>query len=184
MQSAIPHRLRGPIAALIAVGLFGPGMAGGERSARAAHPFAYVDINPNSETHGQTLPLPRLYADRGLVLNFIASWCGPCWQEIPDLQTFGNASQTPLVFVAADEYGPTSDVLRLADRAGIKRPILHVPKDEIARMESHYDHDMLPSTYLIDREGRIVRLFQGVVDEEKLSEAATRLLPAAEPSEG
>ena len=72
MTSTMPHGLRGPIAALIAVGLFGPATAGGEQSTRAAHAFAYVDINPNSETHGQTLPLPQLYADRGLVLNFIA----------------------------------------------------------------------------------------------------------------
>ena len=184
MRSASPLSQSGPIAALIVAALFVPVMAGNEEPERAAHPFAYVDINPNSETHGQKLPLSRLYADRGLMLNFIASWCSPCWQEIPDLQKFGHDSPTPLVFVAADEYGPTSDVLRLADRAGINRPILHVPKDEIASMESHYDHDMLPSTYLIDREGRIVRVFQGVVDQQKLSEAATTLLPATERSEG
>jgi peroxiredoxin len=51
-------------------------------------------------------------------------------------------------------------------------------------MESHYDHEMLPSTYLIDREGRIVQVFQGVVEGQRLSEAATTLLPAAEPSGG
>jgi thiol-disulfide isomerase/thioredoxin len=175
---------RGFVAALIAAVPSGAAMAGSEQPLRAAHPFAYVDINPSSETHGQRLPLPVLYAERGLVLNFIASWCSPCWQEIPELQEFGNGSPTPLVFVAADEHGPTSDVLRLADRAGIRRPILHVPKDEIAGMESHYDHEMLPSTYLIDREGRIVQVFQGVVEGQRLSEAATTLLPAAEPSGG
>ena len=37
--------------------------------------FAFVDINPASASHGETLALEQLRAERGLVLQFVASWC-------------------------------------------------------------------------------------------------------------
>ena len=53
---------------------------------RRARDFVYEDVNPNSPTHGQSLSLSKLYSERGVVLNFIASWGGYCWKELPELQ--------------------------------------------------------------------------------------------------
>lgn len=145
---------------------------------RRAHAFTYQDINPNSSSYGERLALAEIYAERGVVLNFLASWCPPCWAEIPGLQRFGADAPTPLIFVAADEHGPIGDVIRRAKSAGIQRPILHVPKSEISAMETYYDHELLPSTYLIDREGTILQIFQGVVTEADLSRAVQQHYPA------
>ncbi len=48
---------------------------------RQARDFEFEDINPRSESYGQQLVLRDLYAERGLVLQFVASWCGPCREE-------------------------------------------------------------------------------------------------------
>ena len=141
-----------------------------------SHDFTYKDVNPASATHGQRLKLSDLYSERGLVLNFIASWCAPCWMEVPTFEKFDAAGEAPVVCIAADEYGPKEDLLRLAKNAGLALPILLVPKDEITRMEQHYDHAMLPATYLIDRDGGIRHVFQGLVSHETLEEAARRHL--------
>ena len=54
-----------------------------ESPARRARDFALEDINPRSATFGKTLELRELYGERGLLLQFVASWCAPCRKE-PD----------------------------------------------------------------------------------------------------
>ena len=63
----------------------------------AALDFTYEDINPNSPTHGERLALSDLYADGGVVLSFLASWCGFCWKELPELQKLQSSIPTPTV---------------------------------------------------------------------------------------
>ena len=149
----------------------GAGTAG---ESRQAYRFELEDINPRSRSHGKRIHLDELRAERGVVLNFIASWCGPCWTEVPSFEKLHESDKTPIVFVAADEHGPTDDLLRLAARARLTLPILHVPKDRIEFMEQHYDHGMLPSTYVIDKHGAILGMLPGVIPETLLFEEIRR----------
>jgi len=144
---------------------------------RMAPQFTLTDINPRSSTHGETLSLSDLYSESGVILNFIASWCAPCWGEAPDFQKLRDEGKWPIVCVAADEHGPTEDLLRKAEQAGLTLPILHVPRDEIAAMESLYDHAMLPATYLIDTTGAIREVLQGAITPSTLVDRAGRVLP-------
>lgn len=162
------------VAALPALGAAEPAAAG-----RTAHPFAYRDINPGSATHGQELALNDLLDGRGVVLNFIASWCGPCWGELPEFQRL-YSDGTPIIAVAADEYDQPADALvgRL-EAAGVTMPVLLVPKADIDTMERFYDHRFLPSTYLVDAQGAIRRVFEGVVSGERLLAAVHDDLPRA-----
>ena len=121
------------------------------REAPRAHDFTYEDINPASPSFGRRLALKDLYADQGIVLNFVASWCAPCWHEVPGLINVAKQVETPVVCVAADEYGPPSDLLRLAAKTDLTLPIVLVPPDEIEQMGAHYDHELLPTTYWIDK---------------------------------
>ena len=94
------------------------------------------------------------------------------FQELPHLQKLHVSRQAKIVGIAADEYGaPLSVVLGLVERAGLTIPILFVPQDEAAKLERHYDHEMLPATYVIDPRGRIQRMIQGAKPPEELREA-------------
>jgi len=136
---------------------------------RKAQPFTYQDINPNSPSHGKRLSLPKLYAERGVVLNFLASWCDYCWKELPDLDRLRQSKSAPIVGVAADEYGDVGPLRELLVRSRSTMPVLLVPKAEIEAMSEAYDHRVLPATYLIDRLGRILRVYQGLAPVAELS---------------
>jgi len=142
----------------------------------SAHDFAFEDINPASPTHGQTLALSDLYGERGLVLQFVASWCKPCRDELPEIQELHESDRASIVLVAADEYGYTEGVLIVAERTGLTAPILFVPKERAAEMERDYDHEILPATYLIDREGKIREVHEGARSVARLTAAIEREL--------
>lgn len=147
-----------------------------DESSEIAGGFAFADINPASKSHGQTLSLDQLRAERGLVLQFVASWCKPCRDELPDLQKLHVSDRAKLVLIAADEYGYSEGILTLAERHALTVPILFVPEDQAAALEQAYDHEMLPATYLIDRDGRIVAEQDGVWSLERMIAAVERYL--------
>jgi len=148
------------------------------RESPRAHDFTYEDINPASPSFGQRLTLKDLYAEQGLVLNFVASWCGPCWHEVPGLMKVAKQVATPVVCVAADEYGPPSDLLSRAASAQLNLPIVLVPADEIEDMGLHYDHELLPTTYWIDKQGQIVERRQGALSATDLFNTTQKNFPA------
>ena len=154
----------------------GSGSGASTEQPRRAYDFTFEDINPASATHGKQLALSEFYIDRGLVLQFVASWCKPCRDELPELQELHAEGDTPILLVAADEYGYTEGILIVAERSGITAPLLFVPKERTTEMEQYYDHEILPSTYLIDRQGAIVEVHEGVWSKERLLAAVEKAL--------
>ena len=150
------------------VAILSPGTAARPVSATD---FTYQDINPNSPTHGQRLALSDLYAEGGVVLNFLASWCGYCWKELPELEKLQSSVSTPIVGIAADEHDGPMALLGLIKEAGLKMPVLLVPTTDIKAMEKQYDHKILPATYVIDKQGWVRSVFEGLTPMERLKEA-------------
>jgi len=141
-------------------------------SAPAAMNLAYEDINPRSATHGQEVALSDLWSERGIVLSFVASWCGYCRKELPDLQALHAAGAARVVGVVADEGDETGKALQmrqLIDEAELTMPMLYVPSSELKRVESFYDYSILPATYLIDRGGAVRKVFEGQASRSALS---------------
>ena len=54
-------------------------------------------------------------------------------------------------------------------------------QDDIERVEAHYDHPMLPSTYLIGADGKIRKVLEGMLSKERLFLEAERQLLADLP---
>jgi thiol-disulfide isomerase/thioredoxin len=138
--------------------------AGGSRKA----PLAFTDINPRSATYGTSLDLDVLPAKRGVVLRFMASWCEVCRQELPDLQQLHAARGAPIVFVAADEYGPPDSLLIVAERNQLSAPILFVPEARTAELAERFDYEVLPATWVIDRKGKVRMAHEGPLAIERL----------------
>jgi peroxiredoxin len=97
----------------------------------------------------------RLKEQRGQVvmLNFWATWCGPCRQEMPQLnriyQKFSPAGFT-LFGVNIDEDAGVA--AGMSSRLGLQFPVLLDTDKRVSRM---YDLSTMPSTVLIDRDGRV-----------------------------
>lgn len=100
-------------------------------------------------------PNLRLQEQRGRVVmvNFWATWCGPCRQEMPHLNRLYEkyrASGFVLIGVNVDD-----DVRKAADVAaklGVNFPVLLDTDKKVSRQ---YDLSTMPSTVLIDRDGRV-----------------------------
>jgi thiol-disulfide isomerase/thioredoxin len=137
--------------------------------------FTFEDINPASSTHGQEITLSEEYADEGVLINFLASWCNPCWQELPILQAMANAGYMKVLGMAADEYGAGPEgVLIMAKRKGLTLPILWVDAEQAVELEKRYTYQMLPSLYFIRSDGTIASLIEGAVSPERIHKEIAR----------
>ena len=163
-------------ACALASGVAAGGAGAPDPAGKVAHALRLRDVNPRSRTYGQEVRLADLYGDRGLALQFVASWCVPCREELPGAQELYANDGAPIALVAADE-GPaeTANILVLAERAGLTMPLLYVPPDRLAEIERHYTYQILPSTYLIGPTGRIEDLVEGAMSKDDLSAAIGRL---------
>jgi len=151
-------------------------LAGCARRPPRAFDLAFEDINPRSESHGRTLALSDLYAERGVVLQFTASWCEFCREQMPRLQELYAIGETPMVFVAADEGPYRENILTVAERAGLTAPLLFVPAEEAEKIGKRYSYEVIPATYFIDTQGRIHATHQGEMSTERLGREFERTL--------
>lgn len=112
------------------------------------------------------------FAGDVVLLNIWATWCRPCIVEMPALQRLHEELQDRglrIVAVSVDAprgvigaFGqPGGSVREFVDDLGLTFTILH---DPTGRIESRYQVNGLPTTYIIDRDGRIRRKVLGAVE--------------------
>jgi cytochrome c biogenesis protein CcmG/thiol:disulfide interchange protein DsbE len=106
----------------------------------------------------------RLSSLRGkaVVLNVWASWCIPCKEEAPFLeQVWRTNRDRGVVVLGLDAKDFRADARRFADRYDLTFPLVYDgPGDEIGG----YGVTGFPETFVIDRDGRVVRAFAGAVN--------------------
>jgi cytochrome c biogenesis protein CcmG, thiol:disulfide interchange protein DsbE len=148
----------------------------GRRSGSDVKPATARDASPRVQLPDLNGADWNLEERRGKVvfLNFWATWCPPCRQETPALVRLARKFRGPefeLVGVAMDTGGQqvVQDFVR---RFRVDYPVLVPSRREIAAsgMES------LPTSYLVDRQGRVAKSYVGGIDEEEVAADIARLL--------
>lgn len=122
-------------------------------------------------TEGETLTLSELQG-QVVVLNFWATWCGPCRAEIPELARFhAQHPEVELLGISVDEDLSEASVAKIGQRLGITYPVLHDPTGVAS---GPYRVSTLPTTFVVDEQGQIIGRRIGAVDEATLEELAQR----------
>ena len=135
--------------------------AAGGATATALQPST---IAPDFTLRSMDGPNLRLQEQRGRVVlvNFWASWCGPCRQEMPHLNKLYDkyrGSGFVLLGVNIDDNARTAT--ELAAKLGLRFPVLLDTDKTVSRL---YEMGAMPATVMIDREGRVRYLHRGYRD--------------------
>lgn len=102
---------------------------------------------------GKTVSLAD-YRGKAVVLNFWASWCAPCKDEAPQLESaWQRWRNKDVVVVGVDIQDFGTDAQRFVDRYGLTYPVL---RDKERWTWGRYGLTGLPETWFVDRQGRLV----------------------------
>lgn len=104
---------------------------------------------------GETLSL-RDFRGKVVVLNAWASWCEPCKQETPALvKSASRFSPDDVAFIGLDAFDSKDKALEFVDQFGMTYPSLFDPDGELLGSIPGIPPKAVPSTLILDREGRI-----------------------------
>ena len=116
------------------------------------------------------------------VLNFWGSWCAPCRVETPEFQeVYADVRDDGVEFLGLN-VKETSEQFALAfiDRFGIEFPSLFDPRGEVALAFRDYPANFIPSTIVLDRDGRVAAVYTGEISQDDLRRVLDRLLEEAD----
>ena len=94
-----------------------------------------------------------------VLLNFWASWCGPCRQEMPLLDELAKKyAQLGVTVLGVNVESDTAKALEFLEKTPVSFPILLDKENVVSKL---YDVKAMPTTFLIDRDGNIRAVHRG-----------------------
>lgn len=124
---------------------------------------------------GGRLPLPDDYAGRPVLVNLWASWCGPCIEEMPELDRFAREQGADGVQVLGIALDDADAVRSFLARIPVAYPIaIDAPGPADAGVRLGNPRGVLPYTVLIDAQGRVRKQRIGPFAHGETEDWATR----------
>lgn len=116
------------------------------------------------------------YAGRPMVVNFFASWCGPCAREMPDFEAVHAARGDEVAFIGVSLQDTPEAAQALAERTGVTYDLVRDTDSELFRAVGGTS---MPTTVFISASGEVVDVHGGELPARMLEERIDRLLAAA-----
>ncbi|MFZ2237889.1 MAG: TlpA disulfide reductase family protein [Dokdonella sp.] len=124
-----------------------------------------------------------LAAQKGkwVIVNYWATWCGPCVKEMPALSAFVAAHDDVTAIGLAFEDSDLADLEAFLKKRPVSYPIAQV---DIDNPPAAFDVPRgLPMTYVIAPDGSIAKQFVGPIDEKDLAKVTGKYAAKAAPKE-
>ncbi len=113
---------------------------------------------------GKTIHLSD-YKGRPVVLNFWATWCPPCKEEMPLIERYAQTYGDQLVVLGIDHAESQGVVQDYVDQMGIHFPIL---LDQDTQVSQRYFVHSFPATFFVDADGVVRAQHLGLLSEDLL----------------
>ncbi len=105
------------------------------------------------------------FKEKKVVVNFWATWCKPCREEMPAMEKYHQNAGDDVVFLAVNT-DPLNDVKGFVDEMDLTFPILLDEKDKTSK---DYSIVSIPTTFFIDENGVVAKKHIGQLNYEEIS---------------
>lgn len=134
-------------------------------------------IAPNfvlQSVDGERIELKELKG-KGVFLNFWGTWCGPCKQEFPYMANQYEVFKDRGVEIVAVNVGESNIAVKnFMESYGVNFP---VAMDKDRQVTEAYDITPLPTTFLINPEGKVIKVIKGTMTERNVYEYMNLIKP-------
>jgi cytochrome c biogenesis protein CcmG/thiol:disulfide interchange protein DsbE len=158
------------VAALLAVAVVvatrGGDGASSSLAGSVAPAFALDDVRSPG------MPVTLGAPGKPVVLNFFASWCVPCRDELPLLERASRVSGDDVSFVGVDVNDSRKGATAMLDEAGVTFPTGYDPDRSVA---TRYRLRGMPTTVFVDARGRVAEVAHGRLTAADLDRRLARL---------
>ena len=114
------------------------------------------------------------YIGHVVVINFWASWCGPCEQEAADLErAWRDHKDSGVIFIGVDYVDTESEALAYLEKWGVTYPNGPDLRTEISQA---YRIRGVPETYIVDKHGNLAQPIIGPANHAQLAAIIERFL--------
>ncbi|KEK23220.1 redoxin domain-containing protein [Bacillus gaemokensis] len=112
-----------------------------------------------------------------VILNFWATWCGPCQQEMPDMEAFYKKHKDDVEILAvnytvSERANGEEKVKKFAEEKGITFPVL---LDKDISVTTTYKVITIPTSYFVDTKGVIQDKFIGPMTQKEMEKRSAKL---------
>lgn len=137
---------------LILAGLAAGSLASSDLSGQQAPDFAL------KSSSGENLRLSE-YRGEVVMINFWATWCGPCRQEMPLLdELYSRYERVGFVLLGVNIDDDPQRAMSMIDELGVEFPVLFDSTKDVSKL---YDVNAMPVTVIVDREGKVRHVHHG-----------------------
>ena len=160
-----------PVETTAAPTTLAPTVAPTEQALPMAPDFTVYDMGGNPVKLSDFIGTP-------VVLNFWASWCGPCKAEMPDFDEACKALEGKVQFLMVNLTDGNAETVESASgfiaQAGYSFPVFY---DTASQAAMAYGVQSIPTTFFIDAQGAAVAYYTGTMPKELLDKGISMILP-------